>query len=330
MNNYESRVLGSCLGEAIGDALGFTVEFDSSVTPSNRKVKDIVLNFTDSDGRHVSRYSDDTQMMRAVAEGLIEGGTDFEDATTAVAQNFIRWAAGPDGGHRAPGGTCLRGCAKLASGVSPLKAGDFVEETGGGCGAVMRSAPYGWMFPTNSKAAAVWAAKHACMTHGASIGQASSAALAFAVSALLHDQADPYEVICRTITVAQGYSEHTARMIAEAAYLAISRTKTDTEVLDQFRGWAGHEAIAAGVYCFLRHPHAFSASILLAVNSPGDSDSIGAITGALSGAFLGHDLIPENWIEGIEKRDQLIDLAGRFAKRFDPNAATIPPEEITI
>ena len=84
------------------------------------------------------------------------------------------------------------------------------------------------------------------------------------------------------------------------------------DVLDEWRGWAGHEAAAASLWCFLQHPDDYSKAVLLAANSPGDSDSLAAITGALVGARVGASGIPENWRHQIEKSDQLAVLSERL------------------
>lgn len=305
------RITGSLLGLAIGDALGYPVEF-SSQTPDRRVVFD--LQASDPEG---ALYSDDTQMTRAVCDGILDTPRphrDFDGVTRNVAARFVEWRNGPDGGHRAPGGTCLRGVARIASGTDPLDAGDFNPDTGGGCGAVMRSAPYGWMWPI-ARTAASWAASHACMTHGAPIGRASSAAIAAAVSEESVGGGPPV-MANAAVAAASRLDERTSRMIAQAMWLATPdgmRRYGDVAVLDRWRGWAGHEAIAASVYCFLRHPESYSDAVLLAVNSPGDSDSLGAITGALSGAYLGLKAIPEVWVARVEKSAQLLDLAARFA-----------------
>jgi ADP-ribosylglycohydrolase len=328
-----SRIKGSLLGTAIGDALGYPVEF-SGQTPDNRVVFGLAPRELDFDGRRVALYSDDTQMTRAVMDGLLDTvdvRINFLEATDHVANRFIKWSNGPDGGHRAPGGTCMRGCHRLEEGIEPLKAGNFDPKTGGGCGAVMRSAPYGWLWYDNIKEATRWAAAHACMTHGAPIGQASSAALAAAVVRAFNPTLEGLEkrawcIAEAALFAAQRYDEHTARMIAQAMWLASPaglELRGDKYVLDIFRGWAGHEAIAASIYCFLRHPESYEQAVLLAVNSPGDSDSLGAITGAISGAFLGVDAIPGEWIQNIEKRDQLIDLAERFTEMVSSETSTI-------
>jgi hypothetical protein len=47
----------------------------------------------------------------------------------------------------------------------------------------------------------------------------------------------------------------------------------------------------------------------MAVNHDGDSDSTGAITGNLLGAMLGVKSIPKAWLESLELRDTIAEIA---------------------
>lgn len=60
-----------------------------------------------------------------------------------------------------------------------------------------------------------------------------------------------------------------------------------------------YESIPIAIYSFLRHPYSFRDAISYAVNLGDDTDTIGAMTGALSGAFLGISAIPKGWIEDL-------------------------------
>lgn len=48
---------------------------------------------------------------------------------------------------------------------------------------------------------------------------------------------------------------------------------------------------------------------VLAVNHDGDSDSTGAITGNLLGVMLGTDAIPNRWLEPLELRSVIEEVA---------------------
>ncbi len=52
-----------------------------------------------------------------------------------------------------------------------------------------------------------------------------------------------------------------------------------------------------------------------AVNHSGDSDSTGAITGNILGALWGREAIPSRWLEPLELRREIEDLAIELARR---------------
>ena len=74
-------------------------------------------------------------------------------------------------------------------------------------------------------------------------------------------------------------------------------------------GWTGESALAISLYCILRHSADWAAGVLCAVNRTGDSDSVGAITGALLGTLLGVNAIPAEWLRQVENARLLDKLA---------------------
>ena len=80
-------------------------------------------------------------------------------------------------------------------------------------------------------------------------------------------------------------------------------------------GWIGEEAVALALYCFLRYTDNYRKMVIRAANTNGDSDSIACIAGSISGAYLGINAIPNDWVQQIEKSDYLDDLAIRLAEK---------------
>jgi ADP-ribosylglycohydrolase len=76
----------------------------------------------------------------------------------------------------------------------------------------------------------------------------------------------------------------------------------------------GCRKLASAMYCFWRHPDDYVGALLEAINTDGDSDSIGTITGSVVGARLGIEAIPQAWRENIENSDYLHDLGRRLYK----------------
>jgi len=77
--------------------------------------------------------------------------------------------------------------------------------------------------------------------------------------------------------------------------------------------------VALALYCFLRQPDDYRKVVIRGANTNGDSDSIACIGGSISGAYLGVDAIPEDWITRIEKSQYVDDLAIRLAEKKEEN-----------
>lgn len=161
-----------------------------------------------------------------------------------------------------------------------------------------------------------WATEHARLTHTNSRAIASAGAVAGIVAALKAG-ACPVDAVTMGIAGARQYEDDTAIMLEDALEWARKVKPEEKELqlelaLNRYRGWTGNEAVAASIFCFLLYPDSYKDAVLAAVNSPGDSDTLGAITGAFAGAHLGIEAIPENWIERIERRDTFYWLAERY------------------
>jgi len=304
-----NRVLGAVLGAAIGDALGAPVEFIGSVAEIRQRFgADGVQGYVSYSGagraRH-ARYTDDTQMAEAVLRGLLDsraGGADLDGTMLAIAERFVTWNHSPQGGHRAPGNACLSGCGALARGVPWREAGG---PTAGGCGSVMRAYPFGLVFANDPERAATWAAEHSRMTHADPIALASCAAMAKGIALLVGGRTEG--VLDEMIAAAGTHSGKTASMMQRAIDEAADGIGPDV-TLDRLRSWAAHEAIAAGVYLLARHPDDTPSAILEGANTPGDSDSIATIVGALLGARNGLESIPSEWVRDVERSSELLAL----------------------
>ncbi len=76
-------------------------------------------------------------------------------------------------------------------------------------------------------------------------------------------------------------------------------------------GWAADEALAAAVYVFYRHPYDLHAGLIEATNTPGDSDSIATLAGALIGAYSGFSKFKEHGFDctALENFTELSELA---------------------
>jgi ADP-ribosylglycohydrolase len=309
--SLQSRVRGCVIGAAIGDALGHPTEFLRSFDAIHEKygpegVKGYELHW-ERDGRRFAPYTDDTQMAELVLRTFTwarQEGAVLERAMRYLAKRFVVWSLQPQGGHRAPGQACLAGCRMLASGAPWDTAGG---EEAGGCGSVMRAYPAGLLFQDDLEKAEAWAVAQSLPTHRAPLALAACAALARGVALCLRD-AELETVFSSMIQRAAVHDTVTAELIDQARSDA-RRGKAPAVVLEELQGWAAHECIAAAVYVCARHEDSLPQALLEAANTPGDSDSIATLVGALLGARLGIDALPAGWVAELERSTELLALA---------------------
>lgn len=62
----------------------------------------------------------------------------------------------------------------------------------------------------------------------------------------------------------------------------------------------------------------FEEAIIKAINLGGDSDTIGAITGQIAGAYYGYDNIPEYMVDGLYRQDILETYTKPFLDKITP------------
>lgn len=322
MTTFREQILGTVLGAAVGDALGHETEFMSMEQIYERFGPTGITGFGrwgEQDGRRVALYTDDTQMAEIVLRNLLdarEHGRSLEDTMEAMGRDFVEWSTHPQGGHRAPGNSCLAGCRALAAGASWFEAGD---EAAGGCGSVMRSYPFGILFADDIYLAERWAVAHSRLTHRAPLAFAACAAMARGVALALRG-ATPDAIAQDMITAAGRYCSTTQSMLADAYGEAKAGIAPEI-TLDRLRGWTGHEAVSAGLYLFVRNQADGRRALLEGANSPGDSDSIATLAGALCGARFGLGAFPSGWIGDVERSDvlrALADAVGQCCERIMP------------
>ena len=61
-------------------------------------------------------------------------------------------------------------------------------------------------------------------------------------------------------------------------------------------------SVPAALFSFLLHPGSFENAVIYAISLGGDTDTIGAMAGAISGAYLGVEAIPDKWLSKLENR----------------------------
>ncbi|GHJ30713.1 ADP-ribosylglycohydrolase family protein [Streptomyces hygroscopicus subsp. hygroscopicus] len=342
--DFRSRVRGCLLGGAIGDALGAAVEFASLDEIRAAHGPEGVTDFLPAYGGR-GRVTDDTQMTLFTVDGLIRAqvrrDTGAWHPPTDIHSAHRRWYStqrdwGPDErrkdagwlareewlyAQRSPGRACITALADETMGT--LEAPKNPDSKG--CGAVMRSAPFGLLVGWEPQLVFQLAIECAAQTHGHPTGYLSAGAFALIVHALARGEAlDGAVQRALAHLAARPGHEETTNALRQALGAVRQGLPTPERVASLGEGWTGEEALAVGLYCALvaedvRH------GLLLAVNHGGDSDSTAAICGNLLGVLHGETALPPAWLAEVEGRGTILELADDFAMEMTQGPALHGP-----
>ena len=324
---------GCLIGGAIGDALGYGVEFSSYSSIVKKYGKEGITKYDIAKGEK-ARISDDTQMTLFTANGMLIALTRAKaDPFTYCFYTYKDWLKTqgyktefdhkytwlldvPElHARRAPGNTCLTALQskEMSTIENPLN-------TSKGCGAVMRIAPFGLAYGKyeTENPQMYWdqAASIGALTHGHHMSHLSCALLTSIIGRIIYgNYSDLKKLITDLITQMRkeirGYKhkEEFCDLMDKAVALS-ENSHSDVENIHSLgAGWIAEEALAIAIYCACKYQDDPIKGIIAAVNHSGDSDSTGAIAGNILGAWNGISAFDEYWINNLEIKDVIIDMA---------------------
>lgn len=318
-------VRASLLGCAIGDSLGAEIEF-MDLAAIRAAFPDGVRDLIPHQGLR-GAITDDTQMTLFTAEGLIRAHVrarlrGIASAAGVVHHALLRWLATQgevpapevDREHgiivdrrlharRAPGMTCL-GALRAAR-----RFGDAARNNSKGCGTIMRVAPVA--FAAAREDVRSLAMETSALTHGHPTGQFAAAAWAELIAgAAAGDDVETCADRIGGVYAALDGGAETAAAIRSA--LSAPRNGRPETVEALGGGWVAEEALAIGLYAVLAHADPENA-LGCAVTHSGDSDSTGAVAGALLGVLHPDAILAHRWAADVECADLISALAEDLA-----------------
>jgi len=273
----KSKFVGCLVGSAVGDALGSSFEGSSGL----KKLR-IGVSFS-------GRWTDDTHMMIGVAESLIEhhGFNGKHMAQIFIKRYELAWN---QAAKRLFGGT-----------------GSY------GNGAAMRVAPVGILYHDDSERLRSVVYGQSSITHDHELGKEGAALQAYAVSLAVKadpsSELEPYSFLSelKDFTINEVY-----RRKLEMIEKSLSERDKLRIVRELGNGIEAYNSVPTAICSFLHSPRNFERSLLYAVSLGGDTDTIGAMTSAISGAYRGIETIPERWKIRLEKRAYIEKLAEKL------------------
>lgn len=220
--------------------------------------------------------------------------------------------------RRAPGNTCL---SALQDGTEYEDYVKAKRNHSKGCGGIMRVAPLAVNYQMSDiKKLDMEGAQLAAITHGHSLGYMPAAVLVHVINRIVFPPEGKSmslkEIVLEArdtvVRIFEGDSHlpELVNIIDKAIVLSENDAIDDLDNIHELgEGWVAEETLGISLYCALRHQDDFSAGVIAAVNHSGDSDSTGAVTGNILGALLGYGAIADQWKNGLELSDVILEVA---------------------
>ena len=163
-------------------------------------------------------------------------------------------------------------------------------------------------------------AETVALTHGEPEAYVSAAALTHLLQLLLQEPNAPIaELVQQTIdSVGLHFSQGGKlwELLQLALTLAVSPNVSPMEAMQTLSCRTAAEVLAGAVYTVATCNRDFDTAMITAVNHSGRSSAVGAIAGAMLGAILGDEALPEFYLESLEAAAPLTELADDMSAGF--------------
>jgi ADP-ribosylglycohydrolase len=322
------RYAGALVGQALGDALGFVVEGQGAAIC--RRHVQAALHERRTGWRRPpfesGQYSDDTQLARELAASLVSRrGFDPNDYARRIAVLFV------EGRIVGRGLTTEQAALRIAAGVPWHAAGTPAPAAGNG--SAMRVAPLGLLHAHDLDALRDEAAAQGRITHADARCTAGTLAIARAVAGAVRGElADSRALAAAMADWAAPHDPVLAEALRQLPdWLALAPEAAAARIAPlglapgELPAEAGHAigpfvtpSVAWSLYAALRSPDDYEAAVATAIAVGGDVDTTAAMTGAIVGAAVGLQRLPQPLARqvhdlGRDGYEELLALAGALA-----------------
>jgi ADP-ribosyl-[dinitrogen reductase] hydrolase len=324
------RLTGLLMGCAVGDALGMPVEgLENELTLRALHRLGGIRHFL-APQAHVLKslrrlrpgcWTDETQLTLALTRSVIaQGRLDYDDIADAHVRAFETLEL------RGWDATTKQACRRLAQGTDRMRSGNL---GGAGNAVAAKIAPIAaWSFLRGET-------REQLLQHCLNVGimthhDPRAITAAYLVAQLVRDAlASPR----RWMPTTERYMEliEEARWAEEMLVSQVGASddpmsqhleemsdalESESEELAEFCSGATSYACYSVTFCIAllcSRPWEFESGVLAAINGGGDTDTNGAIVGAVLGAAYGVRKLPKSLLEKLEEAEMIRDLGGQFA-----------------
>lgn len=302
------RFRGTILGLAVGNALGIPVEGESA--PAIRRhfpggISEVRVE------EHDRPWDDDLAQAAILAEVLLESE---ELDPEAFAARLVVWAR--ENG-RGIGGLTQSAIDELARGLPSHAAARVAWErnamSNAGNGAVMRCPPVALRHMQSGAGLIRDARASALVTHYDARCEWSTVVTAVALATCLTGKPVPVQDLAVAVEAigGEGWLADSIGQVAEAVHSVKGITLEGLELDDPVDMGYTLKVMQVALWC-MAQSGGFEQTVVAVVNEGGDTDTNGALAGAVMGARHGASSIPSRWLDNIADIPRLRELADRL------------------
>lgn len=303
-----SKFVGGIVGHAIGDAMGVPTEFFKRDELMANPVVDMIK------ARYINQpegsWSDDTSMEIATIESFIEKRSfDYDDIMKKWVEWILDGTYSCNGKAFGMGNTCLAAITNFYTGIKPLECG-LNDIRSNGNGSLMRILPvalYCYSKKIDDNQIIKLVNDISSLTHAHDISKMGCFIYVKFVIYLLSglSKEEAYNNI-KNLDYSM-YSEDAINVYDrilnnDIKEYSLKTIKSTGYVVD---------TLECVLWIFL-NAESYTDCIVASTNMGDDTDSIGAIVGSMAGILYGYDSIPTRWLDKLQRKDYLIDLANKF------------------
>ena len=311
-------------GVATGDAMGFPVQFYKREQAKTFNITEMIAHR--SGIYPAGTWSDDTSMTLALAASISENEViDYDDIMKRFNDWLRKGSYTPNGKAYDIGRTCFKALLNYNNGIAPLDCGGK-EKNDNGNGSLMRISPlvlylrkiYGNDAFDNKKAFNI-VHNVSCLTHGHPIALLGCDIFLAILLALMNGMSKDAAIergMKQTSSFVEKNTEYKESFVAYSR-IADHNFRNLPEEKISSSGYVV-DTLEAALWCFLT-TDSYRSCILKILRLGRDTDSIGAVAGAMAGIHYagveGKD-IPLEWSNALQGQKILLHTVQMLAERY--------------
>lgn len=305
-----SAVAGGIIGFVAGDAAGVPFEFKTrEEIKESQPVQDLIYKGYGTHFQPAGTWSDDSSMTLCLMQSIIDknGEVDMED----IMDKFIDWvfhATYTASGRVLDIGQTCSFAIQARNLGQPISMCAKSDEKYNGNGGLMRVLPLAYL-PVSDEKLRQYTYDVSGLTHGHIVSKICSAVYVMVARELIKGERDKFKAVIR------GYERGITANPQEAdAALSREFPKIDLPVPDKIHAdsYVVH-SLTAALWAFL-HANSYMNCIVKAIELGDDTDTTAAIAGGLAGIYYGYSGIPKTLVDGLARKEYLLDMIKDFEK----------------